>query len=106
MTSRKRILALTRQLATIHEELGVLANYAVQRRLTPFFDGDLEELVEVGISEEGRPIRLIRPAAESWVDAARRCRMTSNSLPFSGFRSIARQTEIIRDKPRRRPKHR
>jgi D-alanyl-D-alanine carboxypeptidase len=99
MTSLKSILALTRQLTRIHRELGIPSSYAVDRRLAPHFDAIESELVEVGINDEGRPIRLIRPAAEAWVrmrNAA--ARHDIELVPVSGFRSIERQTEILRAK--------
>jgi len=97
--SLKRILTLTRQLTAIHRELGIPASYAVDRRLTPHFEAAEDELVEVGINDEGRPIRLIRPAAESWA-VMRRAAMRNDVelVAISGFRSIARQTEIFRGK--------
>jgi D-alanyl-D-alanine carboxypeptidase len=99
MTSSKRSLALTRQLAALHAELGVPPGYASERKLTPFLEAEVGELVEVGISDEGRPIRLIRPAAEAW-GLMRRAAMKSDVelVALSGFRSIARQTEIFRHK--------
>jgi D-alanyl-D-alanine carboxypeptidase len=99
MTSSKRNLALTRQLTTLHRELGIPASYATDRRLEPHFEAREEELVEVGISDEGRPIRLVRLAAESWA-LMRHAAMKDDIELFalSGFRSIARQTEIFRGK--------
>ena len=99
MPKTKNQHALTRQLTALHRELGIAADYAAERRLTPFFEASDDALVEVGISEEGRPIRLIRPAAESW-GLMRRAAMRSDVelVALSGFRSIARQTEIFRGK--------
>lgn len=99
MTSRKHTAALTRQLAVLHRELGVPANYAADRKLSPFSDATEQELVEVGINDEGRPIRLLRPAAESWsLMQHAAMRNDIELVPISGFRSIARQTEIFRGK--------
>jgi D-alanyl-D-alanine carboxypeptidase len=91
--------ALTRQLTVLHRELGVPANYAAHRKLSPFGEAAEHDLVEVGMSDEGRPIRLLRPAAEAW-GLMRSAAMRSDIelVPLSGFRSIARQTEIIRGK--------
>jgi zinc D-Ala-D-Ala carboxypeptidase len=99
MMKTKSILALTRQLTALHRELGIPANYAVDRKLAPFFEVSLDELVEVGISDEGRPIRLVRPAAESWA-LMRQAAMWDDIelVALSGFRSIERQTEIFRGK--------
>lgn len=99
MPKTKDLLAHTRQLTALHRDLGISPSYGAERRLTPFFEAREEELVEVGISEEGRPIRLVRPAAESW-GLMRRSAMRSDIelVALSGFRSIARQTEIFREK--------
>ena len=99
MTSSKRTLALTRQLTTLHRELGIPGTYGSDRRLEPHFEASEEELVEVAISDEGRPIRLVRLAAEAWA-LMRRAAMKDDIELFalSGFRSIARQTEIFRIK--------
>jgi D-alanyl-D-alanine carboxypeptidase len=99
MSKIKSILALTRQLTALHRELGIPASYAVDRRLTPYFETEERELVEVGISDEGRPIRLIRPAAESWALMRREAMRDDIELvALSGFRSIARQAEMFRGK--------
>src|SRR5687767_11181154 len=99
MTSSKRTRALTRQLTTLHRELGIPATYGADRRLEPHLEASEEELVEVAISEEGRPILLLRLAAEAWA-LMRRAAMKDDVELFalSGFRSIARQTEIFRGK--------
>ena len=99
MTSSKRSPTLTRELTTLHRELGIPATYARDRRLVPHAEAAENELVEVGISEEGRPIRLVRLAAESW--ALMRLAAVRDDVELfamSGFRSIARQTEIFRGK--------
>lgn len=99
MTKTKNIVALHRQLTPLHRELGIPSTYAVDRQLAPCFEVSADELVEVGISDEGRPIRLIRPAAESWA-LMRRAAMRDDIelVALSGFRSIERQTEIFRGK--------
>ena len=99
MTSRKRTVAPNRQLVTLHRELGIPARYATERRLTPQVEAPEQELVEVGISDEGRPIRLVRLAAEAWALMRRAATLNDIELfALSGFRSIARQTEIFRGK--------
>ena len=99
MPSIKDILALTRQLTAIHRELKIPSSYAVDRRVAPYFEAAEADLVEVGISDEGRPIRLIQPAAQSWTNMRRAAMRNDIELvAISGFRSIARQTEIMRDK--------
>jgi zinc D-Ala-D-Ala carboxypeptidase len=99
VTNLKTILGLTRKLTRIHRELGIPASYAVDRRLAPHFDAVETDLLDVGINDEGRPIRLIRPAAEAWVRMRQAAARNDVELvPVSGFRSIARQTEIFREK--------
>jgi zinc D-Ala-D-Ala carboxypeptidase len=95
----KTIMALTRQLTAIHGELKIPATYAVDRRLAPHFEASVADLVDVGINDEGRTVRLIRPAAEAWAAMRRSAaRHDVELVAVSGFRSIARQTEIFREK--------
>ena len=99
MTNPKTILGLTRKLSRLHLELGIPASYAVDRRLAPHFDAVETDLFDVGINDAGRPIRLIRPAAEAWVRMRQAAaRNDVELIPVSGFRSIARQTDIFREK--------
>ena len=86
-------------LAAIHRELGIPSSYAVNRGLVPHAEADESMLVDLGPNPDGRPVRLVPPAAEAFR------RMRSAALeagieltPISGFRSVARQTEIIRTK--------
>ena len=86
-------------LAELHRRLGIPANYAQVRGLAVHTEPDPSELVDVGINDEGRPIRLVRPAAEAWArmrTAAARSHI--ELMAVSGFRSIARQTEIVQGK--------
>ena len=78
-------------------ELGIPHNYAQQRHLS--IHPEATDLVSVGNSPEGKPCRLIRPAARAWHSmyaAARKIEI--ELLPLSGFRSVERQAEIIRGK--------
>jgi zinc D-Ala-D-Ala carboxypeptidase len=99
VTSLKQLSVFTRRLVPIHRELGIPTDYATKRHFTPQIEAVEAELVEVGINDEGRAVRLIRPAAESWANmrivAARN---DIELMPISGFRSISRQTEIFREK--------
>jgi D-alanyl-D-alanine carboxypeptidase len=99
MPNSKSALALSRQLTALHRELGIPASYAADHQLTPHAEASEDTLVEVGISDEGRPIRLVRMAAEAWA-LMRLAAMRDDVelFPLSGFRSIARQTEIFRHK--------
>lgn len=82
---------------TLHRELGIPADYAVDRRL-PFFP-EARELMDVGPNLVGRMQRLAPRAAEQW------CKMTAAAegdglrlLLVSGFRSFDYQAELIRKK--------
>jgi zinc D-Ala-D-Ala carboxypeptidase len=99
MKNSRQTLALSRQLTGLHRELGIPASYAGERRLAPHREAVEEELVEVGINDEGQPILLVRVAAEAWA-LMRRAAMRDDIelFPLSGFRSIVRQTEIFRGK--------
>jgi len=88
-----------RQLTPIHRELGIPASYAADRRVAPYREAFEADLVEVGINDEGRPVRLIGPAAESWANMRlAAARNDIELVPISGFRSINRQIEIFREK--------
>jgi D-alanyl-D-alanine carboxypeptidase len=78
-------------------ELGIPADYASRRGLP--LQAEARELVSIGTGPDGRDIRLSPPAAAAWA------RMRADAfaagiglLAISGFRSIERQAEIIRDK--------
>ncbi|MBI5691981.1 MAG: D-alanyl-D-alanine carboxypeptidase family protein [Verrucomicrobia bacterium] len=85
--------------AALHRELGIPSNYAVTRGLP--FHGEVDEatLVDVGPSPDGRPVRLVPSAADAW-HRLRQAAMNDGVelVAVSGFRSVARQTEIIRSK--------
>ena len=89
----------TTSLPTLFRELGIPADYATTRGLTAHPEAAEAELIEIGLNPDGRMIRLDRRAADAWV----RMRTTAEHagiplVAISGFRSTARQTEIIRDK--------
>lgn len=92
-------VALPAPLATLHRELGIASNYASARQLPFQAEANETELIDVGPNPDGRPVRLTPDAAGAWHalrEAARHDRITL--LAISGFRSVARQTEIIRTK--------
>lgn len=94
-----RSVSLPRELAALHRELGIPPTYAGERGIPLQLEAAIAELVEIGINDEGRPIRLVAPAAKSW--SAMRLKAARNDVelvPVSGFRSVARQTEIFREK--------
>ena len=77
--------------------LGIPADYLRTRRMP--VQREARTLVRIGRNSDGRVVRLAPPAARAWrrmQAAAARAGFTL--LPLSGFRSVARQTKIIRDK--------
>lgn len=92
---------LPRRLIALHRELGIPASYAVDRKLEPHSEAPESDLVVVGQNDEGRPIRLTRLAAIAWAHMRRAAARDHIELvAISGFRSITRQAEIIREKLR------
>jgi D-alanyl-D-alanine carboxypeptidase len=84
-------------LSKLHASLGLPADYATRRRLTPQSEPGLHTLVTIAHTDDDRPIQLTPAAAAAWAGmhlAARAAGLTL--IPVSGFRSIARQAEIIR----------
>lgn len=102
MTNLKTLLALTRQLAALHRELGIPASYAIDRRLEPQFEATESELVTVGSSLAGKSVQLTPPAAAAWERLKTAAAADGVTLvALSGFRSYARQAEIVREKLQR-----
>ena len=92
-------MTLSPALAALHRELGIPANYATERRLASHLEAAETGLVQVGFNPDGRPVRLVSGAADAWArmrDAA--AAEDIQIVPISGFRSVQRQTEIIREK--------
>ena len=86
-------------LVTLHRELGIPDDYAARRRLARQFEAAESDLVVIGHNDERRPIRLTPPAAEAWTRLRAAAAGAGIQLvPISGFRSVARQVEIIREK--------
>jgi D-alanyl-D-alanine carboxypeptidase len=84
-------------LQRIWTELGVPADYEVGRGLT--LQPEAAELVSIGVDNQNRDCRLAPGAAQAWRamrEAAEADGVTL--LPISGFRSVERQAEIIREK--------
>lgn len=78
-------------------ELGIPADYASRRGLA--LQAEARELVSIGASPEGKDIRLAPAAAAAWGKMAEAAALAGAALvPISGFRSVERQTEIIRAK--------
>lgn len=92
-------MPLPAALAALHRELGVPPSYADARQLAVQPEACAADLVTIARNQEGRPIRLLPDAAHAWIrmqEAAARDGITL--VPVSGFRSVARQVEIIRAK--------
>jgi D-alanyl-D-alanine carboxypeptidase len=86
-------------LQQLHAELGIPADYAAARNASPYPEALDSGLVEVALNPDGRPVRLTPDAADAWRAMQRAAAADGITLvAISGFRSIARQTEIIREK--------
>lgn len=90
----------------IHDEidqlcrsLGIPATYSADRRLARQIEASEAQLVKIAPVSDGRSLRLEQTAARAW-SAMHAAAATDGIflLPLSGFRSIARQAEIIRAK--------
>jgi D-alanyl-D-alanine carboxypeptidase len=91
--------ALTRtQLRQLHRRLGIPADYPALRHLP--WQREATRLVAIGpAADDGRPVRLTPRAATAWSKmSAAATHDGVTLLPLSGFRSVARQTRIIRAK--------
>jgi zinc D-Ala-D-Ala carboxypeptidase len=79
------------------DDLGIPDGYGKQRGLP--LQAEATDLVSIGASPEGREIQLERGAAAAWVRMSKAAAAQGTALAaYSGFRSIARQSEIIRRK--------
>lgn len=87
------------RLAAIHGELGLPADYTTHRGLPVQPEADPAALVVIGRNDAGRDIALTLAAAAAWRQLhAAAARDSITLIPLSGFRSVARQAEIIRAK--------
>ncbi len=92
-------LVLPPTVADYHRQLGIPATYAAERGLPFHAEADEASLVEVAVSPDGRPIKLTPPAADAWRRLQAAAAVAGVPLiPVSGFRSLARQARIVRDK--------
>jgi D-alanyl-D-alanine carboxypeptidase len=88
----------TSDIVELHRDLHIPPDYALSRRLAPQREAEVAQLVTISVRED-REIHLIGPAATAWRSmhaAAHAANVTL--LPLSGFRSVARQAEILRAK--------
>ena len=84
-------------IAQLHARLGIPADYGSRRRLRR--QRQATRLVRIADNSDGKPIRLTPNAAAAWHRmraAAADDRVTL--VPISGFRSVRRQSDIIRRK--------
>lgn len=92
-------MPLPADLAALHRELGIPRSYAVERQLEPQPEARERDLVLIAQNTEGRPIRLLPAAASAWTRMRAAAAQEGIILvPVSGFRSVARQVEIIHAK--------
>lgn len=81
----------------MNSELGIPEDYGRSRGLS--LQAEATALVGVGSSPYGRPIELEPRAADAWVRMREEALRDGVTLePLSGFRSVARQREIIERK--------
>ena len=87
------------RLAALHRELGLPADYAATRGLAAFAEADETALVPLGQNSDGRTVAVIPAAAAAWHGL--RAAAAADGIVIraeSGFRSVARQAELIRQK--------
>lgn len=86
-------------IAALHRELGIPANYTTHRGLPFHAEAPERELVRVDRGDVDPPVRLLPRAAAAWQRLEAGAALDGiKLLPVSGFRSVARQAEIIRRK--------
>ncbi len=89
--------AYARRIAAIARELGIPADYGAARRLE--IQREAKALLSVGPNPDGIEVRLEPGAAAAWTELRQAAGAAGVALlPISGFRSVARQVEIIREK--------
>jgi D-alanyl-D-alanine carboxypeptidase len=92
-------MPLPAALTALHRELGIPSSYAAERSLEPQPEAPEPDLVLIAPNDDGRPIRLLPAAAHAWTQMRDAAAQEGIILvPMSGFRSVARQVELIRTK--------
>lgn len=87
------------RIAALHRDLGIAPDYGAARRLELQPEADERSLHTIATLADGRDVRLIPRAAEAWQWLRAAARGDGIALePLSGFRSVARQAEIVRAK--------
>ena len=86
-----------KQIADIHKKMGINPNYAQERGLP--LQAEAKKFVFVEMAPDGRDHFLAPPAAKAWVKMKKAMKKEKISVAFiSGFRSVARQRNIIEQK--------
>ena len=90
---------VTDPIAALHRSLGIPPDYAASRDLELQPEAIESDLIAIATADDGRKIRLTGAAASAW----HRLHVAAETdgvllVPLSGFRSVARQAEIIRGK--------
>lgn len=84
-------------LDAIHAELGITTEHLALNKLGACKEPDLRELEVVEIDFEGKPFLLLKPAAAAWREMRKAAEIERVRLrPFSGFRSVLYQRDLIR----------
>lgn len=92
-----RLLPMTHKLSTLHSELGIPGEFVASRGLPLCEEATALEVAEVGA--DGRTHLLLPVAAEAWRQLKAAAATDNVSLFIvSAFRSVGRQTEIVRRK--------
>ncbi len=92
-------LPLPATLADLHRELGIPTDYVAAHGLPFHAEAPESDLVGIAINRDGRPVRVTARTAAAWGLLRRAAQQDGTELvPVSGFRSTARQAEIIRGK--------
>ena len=99
MPARQQRPATARSAHGRKDRLGIPADYGAARGLRLQREAALTHLVRIGKNPDGRIIRLAPRAAAAW-EKMREAAACDGLvlLPLSGFRSVRRQTKIIREK--------
>lgn len=91
-----------REIASLHRELGIPANYAQQHGLPLQPEANQEDLITVAQKIDGAEVVLAPAASKAWHRLKRAAHDDGITLvPISGFRSVMRQAEIIRQRLQR-----
>ncbi|MFZ9746394.1 MAG: M15 family metallopeptidase [Opitutaceae bacterium] len=90
-------MSLPVPIAALHRELGIPEDYAARRGLPFQPEAPTGLLVRIDPGDVDPPVRLLPGAAAAWRRLEAAAALDGITLlPVSGFRSVARQAEIIR----------